>query len=83
MIYINRTCAHVPLIARARDLDTSNRLLTAGAVHAYPETIEYSLSLGVAALQMLNVAANDIADTVQNMRDRGYQPVLEDEKKRL
>src|SRR5690606_39448645 len=38
-------CPHVPVIARARDLDSSERLMTAGAAHAYPEAIEASLSL--------------------------------------
>jgi len=83
LTYINRTCAHVPVIARARDLDASKILLAAGAVHAYPETIESSISLGVTALQMLNMATDEIDQTVQNLRDRGYKTVVEDEKKRL
>ena len=83
MIYIKRTSAHVPVIVRVRDLETSRHLLAAGAAHAYPETIESSLSLGVTALRMLNVAADEIEEAVQNLRNRGYQPVVEDEKKRL
>lgn len=83
MTYIKRTSPHVPVIVRARDLKTSQDLLAAGAVHAYPETIESSLSLGMTALKMLNVATDEIDETVRNLRDRGYQPVLEDEKRRL
>ena len=83
MTYIKRTSPHVPVIVRARDLKTSRHLLAAGAAHAYPETIESSLSLGVTALKMLNVATDEIDETVRNLRDRGYQPVLEDEKRRL
>ncbi|SCX23723.1 Kef-type potassium/proton antiporter, CPA2 family [Nitrosomonas eutropha] len=83
MIYIKRTSAHVPVIVRVRDLETSRHLLAAGAAHAYPETIESSLSLGVTALRMLNVAADEIEEAVQNLRNRGYQPVVEDEKKKL
>jgi len=52
--YLRRMCPQVPVIARARDLETSTRLLAAGAVHAYPETIEASLRLGATALQILH-----------------------------
>lgn len=83
MSYINRVCPHIPVITRARDLETSQQLLALGALHAYPETIESSLSLGVIALQMLNVETTEIEETVQNLRDRGYQSVVEDENKRL
>ena len=81
MIYINRTSAHVPVIVRVRDLETSQHLLAAGAAYAYPETIESSLSLGVIALQMLNVTADEIEEAVQNMRGQCYQPVVENEKR--
>ena len=77
--YLRRACPQVPVIARARDLETSTRLLDAGAVHAYPEAIEASLRLGTTALQMLHVAPDDIDQLVQGVRDRGYKPVLEDE----
>lgn len=79
MSYINRTCPQVPVIVRARDLETSTRLLAAGAVHAYPETIESSLRLGASALEILNVAADEIDEMVQDVRDRGYQPVMDTE----
>ena len=79
MAYINRTCPQVPVIVRARDLETSTRLLAAGAVHAYPETIESSLRLGATALRMLNIKADEIEGMVQDVRDRDYQPVLDNE----
>lgn len=77
MSYINRVCPQMPVIARTRDLETSTRLLAAGAVHAYPETIESSLRLGATALQMLNVSSNEIDEMLQGVRDRGYQSVLD------
>jgi nucleotide-binding universal stress UspA family protein len=43
-----------------RDLEASSQLLEAGATHAHPETIEASLRLGAAALQILRVPADDI-----------------------
>ncbi len=71
---------HVPVIARARDLETSARLLQAGATHAYPEAIEASLRLGAAALQTLSIASEDIDQLIRDVRDRGYKPVLEPER---
>lgn len=71
-------CPHVPVIARARDMESSSRLLDAGALHAYPETIEASLRLGATALQILRVPATDIDTVLQDVRNWDYRPVLED-----
>src|SRR5690606_783077 len=43
---LRKNCPHVPVIARARDLNISSQLLEAGAIHAYPEALEASLRLG-------------------------------------
>lgn len=75
--YLRSVCPQVPVIARARDLETSTRLVNAGAVRAYPETIEASLRLGETALEMLQIPPDDIAQLVQGVRDWGYKPVLE------
>jgi len=80
MTYLKRVCPEVPVIARARDLEASSQLLKAGAVHAYPETIEASLRLGAAALQMLDVPAGDVDQLVQDVRDWRYRPVMEGEQ---
>lgn len=74
---LRRHCPHVPVIARARDLETSSTLIDAGAVHAYPEAIEASLRLGATALRMLNVPTADIDLMLQDIRDWDYQPVIE------
>lgn len=76
---LRTTCPQVPVIARARDLEMSKRLLEAGAMHAYPETIEASLRLGAMALQILQVSGTEIEQVVQDVRDWDYKPVLEDE----
>jgi CPA2 family monovalent cation:H+ antiporter-2 len=78
--FLRKMCPQVPIIARARDLETSTRLLDAGAVHAYPETIEASLRLGATALQILHVPSEEIDQVIQGVRDWGYKPVLEDER---
>jgi len=75
--YLRRTCPQVPVIARARDLEASKRLLDAGAVQAHPETIEASLRLGAAALQILEVPRDDIDQVIEGVRNWGYRPVLE------
>ncbi|HNP34301.1 MAG TPA: cation:proton antiporter [Woeseiaceae bacterium] len=75
--YIKRACPQVPTIVRARDVDTSKRLIAAGAIEAYPETIESSLQIGAIALQMLNVSKDQIDETIQGVRSWSYQPVLE------
>lgn len=78
--HIQNVAPHVPVIARARDLESSSRLLAAGAAHAYPETIEASLRLGAIALKVLRVPGNDIDLMIQLVRDWDYKPVLEDEE---
>ena len=78
--FLRNTCPHVPVIARARDLEATSRLLDAGATHAYPEAIEASLRLGATALQILRVPSEDIDLVVQGVRDWDYKPVIEDER---
>jgi monovalent cation:H+ antiporter-2, CPA2 family len=74
--YVHSHCPQVPVIARARDLETSTRFLRAGALRAYPETVEASLLLGEAALRELNVPDQQIDRVLQAIRDRGYRPVV-------
>lgn len=70
----------IPVIARARDLETSSQLIEAGATHAYPEAIEASLRLGATALQMLRISDKDIDLIIQGVRDWDYNPVLEEDQ---
>ncbi len=72
---------HLPVIARARDLVASSVLIEAGAVHAYPETIESSLRLGATALRMLRISTINIDQMLQDIRDWDYQPVIENPSK--
>ncbi len=78
---LRQHCPQVPVIARARDLQTSSALMSAGAMHAYPEAIESSLRLGANALRVLRVPTVDIDRMLQDIRDRDYQPVVETEVK--
>ena len=74
---LRQHCPQLPVIARARDLQASSALITAGAIHAYPETIESSLRLGATALRMLRIPTVDIDLMLQDIRDWDYQPVIE------
>lgn len=70
-------CPQVPVIARARDLEASSALMEAGAIHAYPETIESSLRLGATALRILQIPTADIDQMLQDIRDWDYRDVVE------
>lgn len=74
-----RISPQVPVIARARDLESSARLIAAGAAYALPEAIEASLRLGAAALDILRVPNQEIEHILQGVRDWGYRPVVEGE----
>lgn len=78
--FLRKNCPHVPIIARARDLETSASFLDAGATHAHPEAIEASLYLGETALKILNIPEKDIDLVVQSVRDWGYKPILNKEQ---
>ncbi|HMQ13632.1 MAG TPA: cation:proton antiporter [Candidatus Competibacter phosphatis] len=77
---LSKDCPQVPIIARASDLESSSRLLHAGAVHAYPEAIEASLRLGATVLKMLQVPDTNVDSVMQDIRDWDYKPVVETEK---
>lgn len=74
---LRQHCPLVPVIARARDLETSAAVVGAGAIHAYPEAIESSLRLGATALRMLRIPTVNIDQMLQDIRDWDYQPVIE------
>jgi monovalent cation:H+ antiporter-2, CPA2 family len=77
-----RIAPQVPVIARARDLESSSRLIGAGATYALPDAIESSLRLGATALGMLRVPAEEIDQILQGVRDWGYRPVVEEKARR-
>jgi CPA2 family monovalent cation:H+ antiporter-2 len=75
---LHKRCPHVPIIARAEDLQMSAQLMAAGATHAYPEAIESSLRLAATAMTMLNMPSAEVDSIMQGIRDWDYQPVVED-----
>ncbi|TNF36572.1 MAG: portal protein [Gammaproteobacteria bacterium] len=66
---------NLPVIARARDLESCGKLLQAGATEAYPEAIESSLRLAANALQMLGVPADNVDMLLSGVRLGNYSLV--------
>jgi CPA2 family monovalent cation:H+ antiporter-2 len=67
----------LPIVARARDLEESGRLVEAGATQAHPEAVEASLRLGAAALRMVGASADQVDVLLDSVRDEGYDLVRE------
>ena len=67
----------LPIVARARDLEESGRLVEAGATQAHPEAVEASLRLGAAALRMVGASADKVDVLLEAVRDEGYELVRE------
>ena len=70
----------IPVIARARDLEASGRLLQAGATLALPEALESSLRLAGDTLRMVGVPADNIDLLLSDVRRCDYEPVCFEEK---
>lgn len=68
----------VPVIARARDMTESDRLLSAGATEAYPEAVEASLRLGTTALQLIGAPPGNVDLLLQGVRAREYEMLRRD-----
>lgn len=66
------------IVARARDLDTSDALIRAGANKAFPEALEASLRLAAEALENLGVASEDTDMLVRGVRRTDYALVREE-----
>lgn len=76
--FLRSSYPRVPIIARARDLEQSAKLLEAGATQAYPEAVEASLRLGAATLEMVGASHDNAELLIQGVRDAGYKPIQEE-----
>ena len=65
----------IPVIARARDLEASGRLLQAGATLAPPEALESSLRLAADTLRMVGVPVDNIDLLLSGVRRCDYESV--------
>lgn len=78
--HLRNTYPGIPIIARARDLETCARLLDAGATEAFPEAIEASLRLGAKALEMVGAPGDNVDLLIQGVRQKGYELVRDKPK---
>ncbi|MEW8507925.1 MAG: cation:proton antiporter [Candidatus Thiodiazotropha sp.] len=70
--HVRNTYPNIPVISRARDLETVGHLISAGASHAFPEALESSLRLGAIALQMVDVPQDNVDLLLQGVRQDNY-----------
>jgi voltage-gated potassium channel Kch len=71
--HLRNQCPHVPVIARAKDLESAGHLLNGGATRAFPEILESSLRLGAEALQIVGVADDDVERLMSGVRSTRYK----------
>lgn len=65
----------IPVIARARDLEASGKLVEAGATRAFPELMETSLRLATDTLRMVGVPVDNVDLLLSDARRRDYELV--------
>ncbi|MBA4416557.1 MAG: portal protein [Syntrophus sp. (in: bacteria)] len=65
----------MPIIARARDLEASGRLVQAGATIATPELVESSLRLANEALKLVGLPVENIDHLLGDVRSKDYELV--------
>ena len=63
----------IPVIARARDLEASGRLIQAGATLALPEALESSLHLANDTLKMVGVPVDNVDLLLSDVRKKDYE----------
>ncbi len=78
-LHLRQITDTLPIIARAEDAIMSRKLLDAGATHSHPEAIEASLSLGAAALNILDIPNKEIGQVITKVREQKYNPILASE----
>jgi len=65
----------IPILARARDLEASGRLIQAGATRALPEAVEASLRLATDTLRMVGVPVDNVDLLLAGVRNKNYELV--------
>lgn len=73
--HVRNLCPGVPVLARARDLEASGRLMAAGATVALPEAVESSLHLASDTLRMIGLPVDNIDLLLTNVRRKNYELV--------
>ncbi len=73
--HVKNSYPALPVIARARDLEASARMVQAGATLALPEAVESSLRLANDVLRLLGMPTDNIDLLLRDARRRDYELV--------
>lgn len=73
--HIRNTYTGIPVIARARDLEASGKLIQAGATRAFPELMETSLRLATDTLRLAGVPVDNVDLLLSDARRKDYELV--------
>jgi CPA2 family monovalent cation:H+ antiporter-2 len=62
----------LPVVVRTRDESTVEKIMSAGALHVVPETLEASLTMASQVLLLLGVSSTQVMDYIQQQRAGHY-----------
>jgi CPA2 family monovalent cation:H+ antiporter-2 len=69
---VRMTRPDLPVVVRTRDESTVEKIMTAGALHVVPETLEASLTMASQVLLLLGVPSTQVMDYIQQQRAGHY-----------
>ncbi|SDD39935.1 monovalent cation:proton antiporter-2 (CPA2) family protein [Kordiimonas lacus] len=75
IICAKRECPNLPIFVRTHNATAAKAMRKLGAVHAVPETLEASLSLGAEVARSLNADEADIQTVVTALRSDDYRAI--------
>jgi voltage-gated potassium channel Kch len=67
----------IPVLARARDLDQCQRLISVGATDVVPEMVEGSLRLGGSLLHILGKPPDEVSELLEEFRRQTYSRLVQ------
>ncbi len=74
-------CPSLPIFVRTHNATAAKAMRTLGAVHAVPETLEASLSLGAEVARALKADEADIRTVIKALRSDDYRAIAPEEEK--
>ncbi len=75
-----KECPALPIFVRTHNATAAKAMRTLGAVHAVPETLEASLSLGAEVARALKADEADIRTVIKALRSDDYRAIAPEEE---
>lgn len=75
IVCARKECPGLPIYVRTHNNNTARQLRTLGAMHAVPETLEASLSLGAEVARALKADEADIRTVIKVLRSDDYRAI--------